>query len=166
ETSEDLTLKQVIASTVCPNTFTVVARVFDFYPFDLKQATYLRCTKCHTNLRRARKPCVNCDDMLDMHCKWFYSLLFKLEDDEGDKIIISACNKECKLLSGLPPVDLEADKDAFGRFVARVQPVIGNLGQVNGARLKQKALPVVSPKMRFIVESWIAKDERWYALLE
>ncbi|KAG1765740.1 hypothetical protein EV702DRAFT_1151457, partial [Suillus placidus] len=166
ETSEDLTLKQVIASTVCPNTFTVVARVFDFYPFDLKQATYLRCTKCHTKLRRACKRCVNCDDMLDMHCKWFYTLLFMLEDDEGDKITISACNKECKLLSGLPPVDLEADKDAFGRFVARVQPVIGNLGQVHGARLKQKALPVISPKMRFIVESWIAKDERWYGLLE
>ncbi|KAG2350098.1 hypothetical protein BDR05DRAFT_955959 [Suillus weaverae] len=166
ETLEDLTLKQVIASTVCPDTFTVVARVSDFYPFDLNQATYLRCTKCNTNLRRSWKRCVNCDDMLDTHCKWFYTLLFILEDDEGDNITISACNKECKLLSGLPPVDLEVDKDAFGRFVARVRPVIGNLEQVHDACAKQKALPVVSPKMRFTVESWMAKDVRWYGLLE
>ncbi|KAG2037353.1 hypothetical protein BDR03DRAFT_957486 [Suillus americanus] len=166
ETSEDLTLKQVIASTVCPNTFTVVARVTDVYPFDLNQATYLRCTKCNTNLRRAWKRCVDCNDMLDTHCKWFYNILFHLEDDEGNNIIVSACNKECKLLSGLPPVDLEADKGAFDRLVARLQPVIGNLVQVHDAYAKPMVLPVVSPKMRFTVESWIAKDDRWYGLLE
>jgi hypothetical protein len=48
ETSEDVTLKQLIASTVCPNKFTVVARVTDCYPFELNQATYLRCMKCET----------------------------------------------------------------------------------------------------------------------
>ncbi|KAG2064706.1 hypothetical protein BDR04DRAFT_1034609 [Suillus decipiens] len=162
ETSQDLTLKQVVASTVCPNTFTVVARVSDFYPFDLNKATYLRCM----NLQRTWKRCVDCDDMLDTHCKWFYNLLFLLEDDEGNDIMVSASNKECKLLSGLPPVDLEADKDAFDRFVARLQPVIGNLRQVHNAYAKQKNLPVVAPKMRFTVDSWIAKGERWYGLLE
>ncbi|KAG2363432.1 hypothetical protein BDR07DRAFT_1404363 [Suillus spraguei] len=166
ETSQDLTLKQVVASTVCPNTFTVVARVSDFHPFDLNEATYLRCMKCKTILRRTWKRCVDCDDMLDTHCKWFYKLLFQLEDDEGNDIMVSASNKECKLLSGLPPVDLEADKDAFDRFVARLQPVIGNLGQVHNAYAKQKVLPVVAPKMRFTVESWIAKGDRWYGLLE
>ncbi|KAG1827545.1 uncharacterized protein BJ212DRAFT_1256958 [Suillus subaureus] len=156
ETSEDLTLKQVIASTVCPNTFTIVARVTDFYPFDLNQATYLRCT----NLRRAWKRCVDCDDMLDTHCKWFYNLLFHLEDDEGNSILVSACNKECKLLSGLPAVDLEADKDAFDRLVARLQPVIGNIVQVHDAYAKPMVQPVVSPKMRFTVESWFAQGNR------
>jgi hypothetical protein len=166
ETSEDLTVKQVIASTVCPNTFTFVARVTDFHPFDLNQATYLRCTKCNTNLRRTWKRCVDCDDMLDTHSKWFYDLLLLLEDDEGNNIMVSACNKECKLLSGLPPVDLIADKDAFDRLVARLQPVIGNLLQVHDAYAKPMVLPVVSPKMRFTIESWIAEDDRWYGLLE
>ena len=50
ETSENLTLKQVIASTVCPNKFTFVARVTDFFPLRLEDATFLRCTKCNTEL--------------------------------------------------------------------------------------------------------------------
>ncbi|KAG1743381.1 hypothetical protein EDB19DRAFT_1964058 [Suillus lakei] len=166
ETSEGLTLQQVIASTVCPNTFTFVAWVADLYPLYLNEATYLRCTKCETNLRRPWKCCVNCDDMLDMHCKWFYKLLFMLEDDEGNSITVSACNEECKLLSGLPPADLEVDKDAFDGFVARLQPVIGNIQEVHDGYVKQKDLPAVSPKMRFTVESWIANDNRGYGLLE
>ncbi|KAG2116402.1 hypothetical protein DEU56DRAFT_748325 [Suillus clintonianus] len=156
EISKGLTLKQVFASTVCPNTFTFVARVFDFYPLDLNQATYLRCT----NLRRPWKCCIDCDDMLETHCKWFYKLLFILEDDEKNNIMVSACNDECKLLSGLPPADLEVDKDAFDRFVARLQPMIGNLRQVHDAYAKNEDLPVVSPKMHFTIESWIAGDNK------
>ncbi|KAG2131294.1 uncharacterized protein EDB93DRAFT_1094395 [Suillus bovinus] len=162
ETSQDLTLKQVIASTVCPNTFTVVARVTDFYPFDLNDATYLRCT----NLRRTWKRCVDCDDMLDTYCKWFYKLILLLEDDERNTISVSACNEDCKLLCGLPAADLEADKGAFDQLVARLQPVIGNLRQVHDSYTKPEVLPVVSPKMRFTVESWIAKGDRLYGLLD
>jgi hypothetical protein len=32
--------------------------------------------------------------MLDTHSKWFYDLLLLLEDDEGNNIMVSACNKE------------------------------------------------------------------------
>lgn len=46
ETSETLTLKQVVASTTCPNLFTFIARVLDFYPLNLDQATFLACDKC------------------------------------------------------------------------------------------------------------------------
>ncbi|KAG0701774.1 hypothetical protein DFH29DRAFT_852292 [Suillus ampliporus] len=166
ETSENLTVKQVIASTVCPNTFTFVARVADFYPFDLHQATFLLCTKCGTKLRPTWKRCVDCDDMLNTHCKWFHGLHFQLEDDEGSDIIVSAGGKKCKLLSGLPPADLEGDEEAFDRFIARLQPVIGNLRQVHDTWAKKKYLPVDTPKMRFTVESWNAKDKRGYGLLE
>ncbi|KAG2106682.1 uncharacterized protein F5147DRAFT_699529 [Suillus discolor] len=166
ETFQDLTLKQVIASSVCLNTFTVVARVADFYPFDLDQATYLRCMKCNTKIRRTWKRCIDCDDMLDTHCKWLYNLLFELEDDEKNTITVSPCNESCKLLSGLPATDLEADKDALNRLVARLQPVIGNLGQVHDTYAESKVLPVVSPKMRFTVRSWIAEGDRWYKLLD
>lgn len=48
ETSETLTLLQVITSTACPDTFTFIARVLDFYPLYLDQATFLGCPKCHT----------------------------------------------------------------------------------------------------------------------
>ncbi|KAG0701777.1 hypothetical protein DFH29DRAFT_805870 [Suillus ampliporus] len=166
KTSENLTVKQAIASTVCPNTFTFVARVADFYPFDLHQAAFLLCTKCGTNLRPAWKRCVDCDGMLNTHCKWFYGLVFRLEDDEGNNIIVSASGKKCQLLSGLPPADLEGDEDAFDRFIARLQPAIGNLRQVHDTRAKKKYLPVDTPKMRFTVESWNAKDKRSYGLLE
>lgn len=165
ETFQDLTLKQVIANTVCPSTFTVVARVIDFHPFNLDQATYLRCMKCNTKIRRPWKRCIDCDDMLDTHCKWLYNLLFQLEDDEKNTITVSPCNETCKLLSGLPATDLEVDKDALDRLVARLQPVIGNLAQVHDMYAEPKILPVVSPKMRFTIRSWIAKGDRWYRLL-
>ncbi|KAG1848234.1 hypothetical protein F4604DRAFT_1935445 [Suillus subluteus] len=48
ETSETLTLKQVVASTACPDLFTFIARVLDFYPLNLDQATFLGCNKCKT----------------------------------------------------------------------------------------------------------------------
>lgn len=163
ETSEDVTLEQVIASTVFPNKFSVIARVTDCYPFELNQATYLRCMKCETILQRHWKRCVDCDDMLDTHCKWFYNLLLQLEDDEGNNIMVSACNEGCKLLSGLPATDLETDQDAFDRFVAHLQPMIGNIQQVRDV---QHSNQVVSPKMRFTIESWIGKNDRWYGLLD
>ncbi|KAG1741946.1 hypothetical protein EDB19DRAFT_1971157, partial [Suillus lakei] len=143
-----------------------VAWVADFYPLYFNEATYLWCTKCETNLRQPWKCCVNCDDMLNTYCKWFYKLLFMLEDDEGNSITVSACNEECKLLSGLPPANLEVDKDAFDGLVARLQPMIGNLQEVHDGYAKQKDLPAVSLKMRFTVESWIANDNRVYRLLE
>ena len=52
-TSENLTLKQVIASTVCPNKSTFVARVTDFNPLFLDEATFLRCSKCKTESAQA-----------------------------------------------------------------------------------------------------------------
>jgi len=73
---------------------------------------------------------------------------------------------KCKLLSGLPPTDLQADADAFDRFLARLKPVIGNLCEVHDAYLKKENLPVVTPNMRFTVESWDAGDRRSYELLE
>lgn len=70
---------------------------------------------------------------------------------------------KCKLLSKLPATDLETDQDAFDRFVAHLQPVIGNIKQVRDV---QHSNQVVSPKMRFTIESWIGKNDRWYGLLD
>jgi hypothetical protein len=46
ETSETLTLKQVVTSTACLNIFTFITRVCDFYPLNLDQAMFLSCNKC------------------------------------------------------------------------------------------------------------------------
>ncbi|KAG1758882.1 hypothetical protein EDD22DRAFT_783331 [Suillus occidentalis] len=162
ETSETLTLKEVVASTTCPNLFTFIARVLDFFPLNLDQATFLGCDKCKTVSRRPQTHCVICDDV----CKWFYRLLFQLEDNEGNTIMVSACTPECKLLSGLPLVDLEVDQEAFVEFITRLQPTIGNLREVHEGYARDEDLPVVTPMMRFTVESWSAKDQRHYGLLE
>jgi len=53
ETSDSLTLKQVIADVTCPNKFTFVARVTDFNPQFLYDATFLWCTKCKTESAQA-----------------------------------------------------------------------------------------------------------------
>ncbi|KAG1893695.1 uncharacterized protein F5891DRAFT_962533, partial [Suillus fuscotomentosus] len=166
EASETLTLLQVITSTACPDTFTFIARVLDFWPLYLDQATFLGCPKCHTVLRRPQTHCVGCNDVLGTGCKWFYKLMFQLEDDEGSTITVSACIPECKLLFGLPPVDLEADKEAFLRFRTRLQPIIGNLIEVHDGYATDEDLPVVTPTLRCTVRSWSAKGQRWYGLLE
>lgn len=150
-------------------------------PCQLKPILSLSDANVFYSLQRHWKRCVDCDDMLDTHCKWFYNLLLQLEDDEGNNIMVSACNEgvsllphfvhparfwaevKCKLLSGLPATDLETDQDAFDRFVAHLQPVIGNIKQVRDV---QHSNQVVSPKMRFTIESWIGKNDRWYGLLD
>ncbi|KAG1723165.1 hypothetical protein EDD22DRAFT_790179 [Suillus occidentalis] len=162
ETSEILTLKQVVASTTCPSLFTFIARVLDFYPLNLDQATFLGCDKCQKISHRPQTHCVVCDNV----CKWFYRLLFQLEDREGNTIMVSACTPECKLLSGLPPVDLQVDREAFVEFITRLQPTIGNLREVHEGYARDEDLPVVTPLMRFTVESWSAKDQRQFGLLE
>lgn len=50
-------------------------------------------------LRRGWKGCVECDNMLDTHCKWLYGLFFRLEDDEGGHIIVSVSGKEVRFLA-------------------------------------------------------------------
>ncbi|OAX33517.1 hypothetical protein K503DRAFT_700285 [Rhizopogon vinicolor AM-OR11-026] len=161
ETSQNLTLKQIMASTTCPNKFTFIAQVTDFYPLLLDNAMFLFCTK----LQPGRKCCIECDDMLDTHCRWRYGLFFRLEDDEGSHIIVHVSEK-CQLLAGLPPTDLQMDSHAFDKFVARLKPVIGNLEEVHDGYLKKEDLRVVTPKMQFTIESWNTPDQRCYGLRE
>jgi hypothetical protein len=40
------TIKDVLASDKCPNTFSVVARVVDYYPLRLNECVVQQCTKC------------------------------------------------------------------------------------------------------------------------
>lgn len=44
--TRDSTIHQVLTSPSCPSKFTVVARVVDFFPFFLEEASVLRCMKC------------------------------------------------------------------------------------------------------------------------
>ncbi|KAJ7029119.1 hypothetical protein C8F04DRAFT_1188052 [Mycena alexandri] len=43
-----VTIKQMLASTQCPTTFFVRARVVDFFPFELEDSFIRQCTKCTT----------------------------------------------------------------------------------------------------------------------
>ncbi|OAX40360.1 hypothetical protein K503DRAFT_625342 [Rhizopogon vinicolor AM-OR11-026] len=72
ETSENLTLKQVIANTVCSNKLTFVARVTDFISLLLDDATFFFLHE--ETLRRSWEGYIECDNMLN--CRWRDGLLF------------------------------------------------------------------------------------------
>ncbi|KAI6045564.1 hypothetical protein EDC04DRAFT_3136891 [Pisolithus marmoratus] len=160
------TIHEVLSSTTCSSTFTVVARTVDFYPFLLEDACVLRCMKCQADVPLTFKACPRCDDMLETHCRWCYCLYLRLEDDAGDNLNVSLCDKECTLLQDTPADDFHYDRGAFRNFLAKLKPVIGNLAEVHDAWSANKEKEIESPRMHFTIESWaIGDDERGYGLL-
>ncbi|KAL4067753.1 hypothetical protein J3A83DRAFT_4254123 [Scleroderma citrinum] len=103
--TQDSTIQQVLSSPTCPSKFTVVARVVDFFPFLLEEASVLRCMKCESTPPVTHKACPKCDNMVETHCKWCYCLYFRLRDDTDHHIDISLCEKECALLQSVEPDD-------------------------------------------------------------
>ncbi|KAG6336324.1 hypothetical protein ID866_2773 [Astraeus odoratus] len=143
----DSTIEEALSSPTCPSKFTVVARTVDFFPFDLQDASVLRCMNCETDIETNFKACP------------------RVKDETGSEIIISLSEPECTVLQGVHPDDFRSNREAYGNFLARLKPVIGNLTQVHEAWNMQRDKEVVSPRMRFTIESWKVDDERGYTLI-
>lgn len=163
--TRDSTIHQVLTSPSCPSKFTVVARVVDFFPFFLEEASVLRCMKCKSPPPLAHKACPKCDDMIETHCKWCYCLYLRLGDDTGNDIDVSLCGEECSPFQGVEPDDFHYNRGAFNNFLAKLSPVIGNLRDVHEAWSENRDKEILTPLGRFTIESWKVGCERGYGLL-
>ncbi|KAG9318610.1 hypothetical protein JVU11DRAFT_703 [Chiua virens] len=158
-------LHEVLASPA-PNVFRVVARAMDFFPFSLADASVLRCTKCKSSPPPSFKQCPRCDDMMETHCKWFYSLYIQLQDEKGIELVASLSGKECILLQDVDPTDFRREQVAFDRFLAKLDPVLGNLRDVHLAWSRNEHNVIETPLMMFTLESWNIGDEKGYSLID
>ncbi|OBZ65733.1 hypothetical protein A0H81_14324 [Grifola frondosa] len=156
-------LKDVQDSDICPNKFLVRARVVDFIPEDLRDATVLHCTQCDKDIPKSRRLCTNCDDAMkdDTSVQPFYRLFFRIQDEEGTQLDISASDEECSLLKDLEPADFYEDDEAFGKFVDRIKPLVGDLLEVSKGEACLRVHDVVAegfspttPLLDLTIGSW------------
>lgn len=128
--------------------------------------------------------CPRCDDMMETHSKWFYCLYIRIEDDKGSELIVSLSGREvcvfdvkcqceaniilyqCTLLQDVDPTDFHNDREAFRRFLEKVDPVLGNLRDVHAAWSRNEDTVIESPPMIFSLESWNIGNEKGYTLLD
>jgi len=73
---------------------------------------------------------------------------------------------QCTLLQGVDPTDFRCDQVAFRKFLAKLDPILGNLRDVHVAWSRNEHEVIESPLMIFTVESWNVGDERGYSLLD
>ncbi|EGO21118.1 hypothetical protein SERLADRAFT_475862 [Serpula lacrymans var. lacrymans S7.9] len=167
--SNTILIKDVLASDTCPNTFRIVGRVTDYFPFDLYDFVFLWCTNCETEVPSNCRQCLKCDDLATSNVKCLYRFFLNIKDDSGANVQVAVCNEECPLLKGLPPVDLRDNKDALKMFTERLRPVIGNLDDAHKSWLdKTNIIDVVTPKLEFTIDSFEIEDgnARSYSLID
>ncbi|KAF9227780.1 hypothetical protein BS17DRAFT_774296 [Gyrodon lividus] len=159
------TIQQLLSGPAHTNTFRIVARAVDYFPFCLEDACVLRCTKCTFDVPPYLKGCPRCDNMMETHCKWFYCLYLRLQDKAGSEITVSLSGKECTLLRGVEPTDFRYDQAAFNKFLAKLDPILGDLKDVHRAWSQNEDKVIESPQMCFTLESWNVGKETGYGLL-
>ncbi|KAF8422592.1 hypothetical protein L210DRAFT_979877 [Boletus edulis BED1] len=154
-------------SLPAPAVFTVFARIVDFFPFDIMDASVLRCLRCHPSTPPTTNQCPRCGDLLDPYGQRFYRLFVQLQDEGGDELFVSLSGQECTLLQGLDPADFLHDQAAFDRFLARVDPILGNLRDVHQSWSRNENKTIQTPLMTFTCENWSTGDgdEKGYSLL-
>ncbi|KIJ17019.1 hypothetical protein PAXINDRAFT_180193 [Paxillus involutus ATCC 200175] len=159
------TIQQALSSPTHPNMFRIVARVVDYFPFCLEDACVLRCTKCKFDVQPPFNACPQCDDMMGAYSRWVYCLYLRLRDREDREITVSLSGKECTLLRDVEPADFRCDPAAFNKFLAKLNPILGNLRNVHQAWLKNEDKVIDSPQTYFSLESWKVGGETGYTLL-
>lgn len=73
---------------------------------------------------------------------------------------------QCMLLQDVDPTDFRCDPEAFSGFLAKLNPILGNLGDVHAAWSRNEHKVIQSPLMIFTLESWNVGDEIGYSLLD
>jgi hypothetical protein len=122
--------------------------------------------------------------MMGAYSRWVYCLYLRLRDREDREITVSLSGKEvrgdwkskllktypvgiskCTLLRDVEPADFRCDPAAFNKFLAKLNPILGNLRNVHQAWLKNEDKVIDSPQTYFSLESWKVGGETGYTLL-
>ena len=73
---------------------------------------------------------------------------------------------QCTLLQGVDPNDFRCDREAFRKFLAKLDPVLGNLRDIHLAWSRNEDEAIESPLMIFTLESWNIGNEIGYSLID
>lgn len=99
------------ACNKCPNKFRLKARVIDFHPMDLVNFTQRWCKSCKKayvirfiydcrvahaldhRIPDTRYACTMCDDMEQKFVEWKYRFSLRLEDEDGESIVVAVADE-------------------------------------------------------------------------
>lgn len=73
---------------------------------------------------------------------------------------------QCPLLQDVDPADFRCDQVAFRKFLAKLDPILGNLTDDHVAWSRNEHKVTQSPLMLFTLESWNVGNERGYSILD
>ncbi|KAJ6537084.1 hypothetical protein B0H19DRAFT_1182481 [Mycena capillaripes] len=151
-------LKVVLATTDCPRTFNVRARVVDFFPFKLEDAFVRTCTRCNSITPKNRLACYGCDDVEHKYVQIVSRLRLAVADAE-DEIQLSVSGN-IPLLHGIESVILHENPDAARQFSKRLKPLLNNLEAVHDSFLEKESIEPSAPEMTLIIDSWEGADKK------
>ncbi|KAJ7047182.1 hypothetical protein C8F04DRAFT_1062939 [Mycena alexandri] len=153
-----VTIKQVLASTKCPATFFVRARVVDFFPLRLREAFIRTCTKCHSPIPLNRLACHACNDVEKQYVA-VVSVLRLLVDDGEDRLKVSVSGN-VPVLNGIQPTILLDDPQAARDFSKHMRPLLNNLEAVHeGIVTNELVEPSTETSITLTIDNWMGKDE-------
>ncbi|KAF8205784.1 hypothetical protein K438DRAFT_2014639 [Mycena galopus ATCC 62051] len=153
-----LSIKEVLASTKCPRTFFVRAKVVDFFPFKLNDSFKRTCANCNTFISDNRLACFKCDDVEKEYVKIVSILRFEIND--GDQALQLSVSGNIPLLKGIEPTILHDDPEAARQFANRMRPLLHNLEAVHDGILSNEEIEPECPEMTLIIDNWEDADKK------
>ncbi|KJA18611.1 hypothetical protein HYPSUDRAFT_89942 [Hypholoma sublateritium FD-334 SS-4] len=159
-------IKDVISADSHLARYSVRARPVDFYPLDLQDAFYQRCTRCNIEIPKTAKACFKCSDFEHEHVQYFYQLYLLVKDQDDSELIVSI-DDQCPLLKQLKRSCLQEDRTALRQIRDRVEPIIGKLTMMHDALKAGKRIKVDTALFCFDIEGWrVAGSRKAFRLIE
>ncbi|KAJ7673059.1 hypothetical protein DFH06DRAFT_1467469 [Mycena polygramma] len=158
-------IKQVLATTEWPRTFTVRARVVDFFPFRIEDSFVRMCTKCNEIIPNTDLPCLGCNDA-DMQRVKIVCILRLAVVDEEDETLHLSVSGDISLLDCMPRGALLDDPGPVRQFSQRMRQLLGNLETIHDGILKDEVIQPTGPETTLTIDSWKGSDRIFYGLRE
>ena len=73
---------------------------------------------------------------------------------------------QCLLLAGVNPTDFRSNPVAFDKFLAAMDPILGNLREVHEFLSRDECTDIKTPLMVFTLKSWTVDEEKAFSLWE
>ncbi|KAF9475059.1 hypothetical protein BDN70DRAFT_996679 [Pholiota conissans] len=159
ENSAEFSSIEEVVSTRWSGQHRIRARLIDFYPLDMQDAFYQRCSQCNVEIPKTAKACFKCGDFEHEHVQYFYQLYILAEDETGHQLVVSIDDK-CPLLDGIRRACIQEDHSSFRQLRDRVKPIIGNLPMVHNALKAGKCIEIENSEFYFDIESWLTPNEK------
>ncbi|KAG5645070.1 hypothetical protein DXG03_007160 [Asterophora parasitica] len=163
------TIAEMKAGPTCPNKTRLSARVVDFRPWDLHDATYLYCSNCNKDVPKNLNGCTDCYDFDLEYVRCMYQMYLSLEDEDGGQVHVSLPD-ESSVFDGLNRADVREDVKGLKALSEHLRRKlgIGNLLRAHESPFSESALNNIpeTPMLSLIIDSWEVEGKRAYRLVD